>query len=179
MYDINQLNKKLLPELRIIARELGINRVDAIKKQDLIYKILDQQAEDVASKPDETKPRKPRQRRRASKIVSVTEDKDYTLFNTPVEAGTEPDKLGAEELNTEAVQAKVAAIPHRKRRPVLPEEKGEDLVDIYFAEKEKKASKTTASKKKSIAKKDSEAKVAKDVIAEKEKNKEKKEKAKP
>ena len=44
MYDILELSKKLLPELRDIARELKIKRTESLKKQDLIYKILDQQA---------------------------------------------------------------------------------------------------------------------------------------
>jgi len=44
MYDILELSKKLVPELRDIARELKINKADTLKKQDLIYKILDQQA---------------------------------------------------------------------------------------------------------------------------------------
>jgi transcription termination factor Rho len=44
MYDILELNKKVLPELREIAKELDINRVESLKKQELIYKILDQQA---------------------------------------------------------------------------------------------------------------------------------------
>jgi transcription termination factor Rho len=44
MYDILELSKKLVPELRDIARELKINKADILKKQDLIYKILDQQA---------------------------------------------------------------------------------------------------------------------------------------
>ena len=44
MYDILELNKKLLPELRIAAKELNIKRVESFKKQDLIYKILDTQA---------------------------------------------------------------------------------------------------------------------------------------
>ena len=44
MYDILELSKKLVPELRDIARELKINKSDTLKKQDLIYKILDQQA---------------------------------------------------------------------------------------------------------------------------------------
>ena len=44
MYDILELNKKLLTELRDIAKELQIKRVETLKKQDLIYKILDQQA---------------------------------------------------------------------------------------------------------------------------------------
>lgn len=44
MYDILELNNKLLTELRDIAKELNIKRVESYKKQDLIYQILDQQA---------------------------------------------------------------------------------------------------------------------------------------
>ena len=44
MYDILELNKKLLPELREIAKNLKIKRVESYRKQDLIYLILDQQA---------------------------------------------------------------------------------------------------------------------------------------
>jgi transcription termination factor Rho len=50
MYDILELNKKLVPELRDIAKELNIKRVEAYKKQDLIYKILDTQAIKEAEK---------------------------------------------------------------------------------------------------------------------------------
>ena len=55
MYDILELNKKLLPELKDIAKDLKIKRVDSFKKQDLIYKILDTQAILEAEK-KETKP---------------------------------------------------------------------------------------------------------------------------
>ncbi len=44
MYDILELSKKLLPELRDIGKELNIKRVESFKKQELIYKILDNQA---------------------------------------------------------------------------------------------------------------------------------------
>jgi transcription termination factor Rho len=44
MYDILELSKKLLPELREIGKELNIKRVESYKKQDLIYTILDTQA---------------------------------------------------------------------------------------------------------------------------------------
>jgi transcription termination factor Rho len=48
MLDILELNKKLLPELKEIAKNMQIKRVEALRKQDLIYKILDQQAIDAA-----------------------------------------------------------------------------------------------------------------------------------
>ena len=44
MYDILELNDKLLADLRQIAKTLNIKRVESYKKQELIYKILDQQA---------------------------------------------------------------------------------------------------------------------------------------
>jgi transcription termination factor Rho len=44
MYDILELSKMLVPELREIAKELNIKKAETLKKQDLIYKILDQQA---------------------------------------------------------------------------------------------------------------------------------------
>ncbi len=44
MYDILELNKMLVSDLRDIAKKLKIKRLDSLRKQDLIYKILDQQA---------------------------------------------------------------------------------------------------------------------------------------
>lgn len=49
MYDILELNKKLVGELRDIAKSLQIKKVESLKKQDLIYKILDQQAINATS----------------------------------------------------------------------------------------------------------------------------------
>jgi len=65
MYDILELNKKLLAELRDIAKDLKVKRVESYKKQDLIYKILDTQAivvsESRAAKKEE--PRKEESKR--------------------------------------------------------------------------------------------------------------------
>ena len=44
MYDILELNTKLLTELRDIAQSMDITRIETMKKQDLIFRILDQQA---------------------------------------------------------------------------------------------------------------------------------------
>lgn len=53
MYDITELNKKVVPELRKIARELGLKKVEAMRKQDIIYAIIDKQA--VKKAVEETK----------------------------------------------------------------------------------------------------------------------------
>ena len=44
MYDIIELNNKLLEELKDIARNLNIPNLETLKKQDLVYQILDFQA---------------------------------------------------------------------------------------------------------------------------------------
>jgi transcription termination factor Rho len=73
MYDILELNKKLVSELRTIAKDLGLKKVEKLKKQDLIYQILDEQAVSMVKeapkkeqKPEkkekrEKRPRKPKQ----------------------------------------------------------------------------------------------------------------------
>jgi transcription termination factor Rho len=71
MYTIDDLNVRLLSELKEIAEGMGIKNAKKLAKQDLVYKILDQQAvsEETApakkSTPAETEPeRKMRPRRR-------------------------------------------------------------------------------------------------------------------
>ena len=47
MIDIHTLNKKLLAELKEIAKELGVPRYQKLKKKDLVYQILDIQAKEL------------------------------------------------------------------------------------------------------------------------------------
>ncbi|HPT01494.1 MAG TPA: transcription termination factor Rho [Bacteroidales bacterium] len=44
MYDKKELEEKLLPELREIAKQLNIRKSETVKKQELVYLILDHQA---------------------------------------------------------------------------------------------------------------------------------------
>ncbi len=87
MYDILELNKKLLAELKEIAKELNIKRVDSFKKQELIYKILDEQAiaaseKKKSDKPVENKPAKrtrtPRVQKTGSSAYKKTEKEKTT-----------------------------------------------------------------------------------------------------
>jgi transcription termination factor Rho len=54
MYDILQLNDMLVPELREIAEKLNIQNHTKLSKQDLVYKILDEQAITEKSKDSKT-----------------------------------------------------------------------------------------------------------------------------
>ena len=67
MYDILELSKKLLPELREIAKELNIKRAETLKKQDLVYKILDQQAIEATEKKSAV--------RKTNDIIRLTDEK--------------------------------------------------------------------------------------------------------
>ncbi len=73
MYDILELNKMLVADLRNIAKELKVKRVESYKKKDLIYKILDQQAILASEvKGGEKKEKKPRRRIKKDAEVAAT-----------------------------------------------------------------------------------------------------------
>ena len=44
MYNIIQLNDKDLSELQQIAKELGLKKTSTLQKEELVYRILDEQA---------------------------------------------------------------------------------------------------------------------------------------
>lgn len=89
MYDILELNKKLVSELREIAKQLNINKVDTLKKQDLVYQILDQQAIQAAgNQPAEKKPSA------VKKLFSTRDDKKTDNLR-PRKRNTPKDENGA------------------------------------------------------------------------------------
>ncbi|MBO7566168.1 MAG: transcription termination factor Rho [Bacteroidales bacterium] len=85
MYDLIELNKKLVSELREIATELGIKKAENFKKQDLVYEILDEQAKQGASKvksePDI--PPQPKKRGRPKKTQSNTPEQQQQQPQQP------------------------------------------------------------------------------------------------
>lgn len=56
MYTIDDLNVRLLSELKEIAEGMGVKNAKKLSKQDLVYKILDQQAVSGESSPNDDKP---------------------------------------------------------------------------------------------------------------------------
>lgn len=124
MYDILELNDKLLADLRQIAKTLNIKRVESFKKQELIYKILDQQAlvaaqsEPVAetdvekeAMASEAKERKPRVRVVKPGVEKVGDSKGG------VQKFARRDDVKAEEVKREDVKSE---------RPALEEVKQEE-----------------------------------------------------
>ena len=94
MYNIIQLNDKELSELQTIAKELGIKNVESLKKDQLVYSILDEQAIAKATQKANNGESQPRKRSRIS--VKKEGDKVYTATKdkaTKLEAKT-PDLPG-------------------------------------------------------------------------------------
>lgn len=73
MYDILQLNDMLVPELKELAEKLGLKNTKKLTKQELIYKILDQQAimvkKEEPTQTGEVKEQKKRGRKPSSAIM--------------------------------------------------------------------------------------------------------------
>ncbi len=108
MYDILELNKKLLPELKEIAKELDVKKADILRKQDLIYKILDQQAvRATEAKKTEGRPEmpfNPNHKRRGRRPRRIEDDKPEPAGEPKFEAGSdvpvEPRSDAAQEVRS-------------------------------------------------------------------------------
>ena len=83
MYNIIQLNDKSLSELQSIAQELGIKKTESLKKEELVYKILDEQAIVGATKKvaaDKQKEERKNERQKRSR-VTVKKDNVDKVFS--------------------------------------------------------------------------------------------------
>ena len=144
MYNIIQLNDKNLSELQVIAKELGIKKADSFKKEELVYKILDEQAIAGATKKvaaeklkeerkgDKNKrsrtaaPKKEEKVAPAAKNAEVTKNKE----NAPA---AKPQQQPKEEA---ANKAKEAPVAEPKPEKAAPKRKvGRPRKDANIAEK--------------------------------------------
>ncbi len=99
MYNIVQLNEKSLTDLQAIANELGISKPESLSKEDLVYRILDEQAISNANRivaKDKQKEEKTKRKR-----VTVTNGKLNKVFSANKE-GT----ISREEQPISVVQEK-------------------------------------------------------------------------
>ena len=85
MYDIEKLNNKKVSELREIADELNIQKSDKLKKQELVYKILDEQAlkpsSESAEKEKLKKPRNNNRKPQPEKFKDTGDNSNTTKRN--------------------------------------------------------------------------------------------------
>ncbi|MDR2969985.1 MAG: transcription termination factor Rho [Tannerellaceae bacterium] len=129
-YNILELNEKLLPELQSIAEELGIKKAGSFKKEELIYRILDEQAISLAGiqvEKDKIKEAKIAENRaklkaeRAATSKAKKQAKPETKNNVAteepkVQAKVETAKDETPEVKETKPEEKTIAKPERKKR---------------------------------------------------------------
>ena len=130
MYNIIQLNEKELSELQSIAKELGIKKVDSMKKDELVYKILDEQAIVSASKKavaNKVKEGKKTEKQKKGRIAdkkenSALQDKDAQELSSSKEITTkkEDNKEDNNNLETNSTENKEEEDISSKRKPGRP-----------------------------------------------------------
>jgi transcription termination factor Rho len=123
MYNIEDLEVRLLSELKDIADEMGVSNYKKLPKKDLIYKILDQQAvmpesklpkQDTMTnvpKEDSVEPRKRPRKRENVREASAEE----IALGEPVEFPLEKtEKLPEPEIQTEEVSTTTSVLPEER-----------------------------------------------------------------
>jgi len=125
-YNILELNEKLLPELQSIAEELGIKKISSLKKEELVYRILDEQAISYAGQQAEKE--KEKEAKKAEKQIKAKKPSKTAAAKAP-KAESKPKAVKAEAAEvaapkaTQPVEEKQAAVvaekkeqPERKKR---------------------------------------------------------------
>ncbi len=118
MYNINQLNAMGDAQLRELAKSMGIKHVDSVSYDDLVFQVLDHQAESEAANASEpTRRRRERIRQPAAKangnevvkddaVVPKKESKDQVNIVDVPEAASEPEAKDSPELLKVTAQEK-------------------------------------------------------------------------
>jgi len=109
MYNIEELRIRLLSELKEIAEELGVKNFKNLKKDDLVYAILDQQA----ITPEQALPKK----KPSAVELEVTEEKKEKPAQSPKQEQPEENKPKFRRQNVDDL-AKEEKAPVKKAEPV-------------------------------------------------------------
>ena len=168
MYNLQQLASKELSELQMIATEVGVDNADNLGKEDLMFRIIDAQADAAASGAASSADKAPKKRARVSvknvdRVYSASQTKakkidkkmqvmlDDTLFGslsqeekdmlTPMPASETP----APEAKTEEAAPKKRG---RKKKEEVKEEVAGEVKEEVKVEAEEAAPKKRGRKKK-------------------------------
>lgn len=107
MYNITELTEKSLEDLQSIAQGMGISKISAQSKNELVYNILDQQAETAAITP---KPKTKATKTKAEKESASTpekREKRATMLTQPKRMISRKSKQKSEDLTTKAEEQEV------------------------------------------------------------------------
>lgn len=120
MYKIDELNEMSESELKTIAESMGLKKIDTTQKDELVYRILDQQAIDVVANVTESK-------RRSSKDDKPKKEKKKKAEQDNAEAKkTKKQKSEQEKTEKEESTDTVAVEPTQAEPQNQPEEATEE-----------------------------------------------------
>ena len=140
-YNILELNEKLLPELQTIAEELGIKKISSLKKDELIYRILDEQAISYAGiqaeKAKEKEAKKAERQTKAKKAKATAKTK-VTKSETTDQA-TAQETSSVEETTVSVPTTEVKTQPERKKRARIEKKEKVAAVAVPASDAEKVA----------------------------------------
>ncbi|HRI01090.1 MAG TPA: transcription termination factor Rho [Saprospiraceae bacterium] len=158
MYDILQLNEMLVPELRDVAERLGVDNFKKLSKQDLVYKILDQQAlkgsagsksnsevsdesaqYDILEDENNLRNRRKRVLKSPQKVGGSHVTKNQTAETVPSEKEDSPEET--EVSKTEVKDKKIKLVKHTKGK-TKPEPEQEPVAEMEEEKKETSESNT-------------------------------------
>lgn len=112
-YNILELNEMLLSDLQKIAEELGIKKISALKKEELVYRILDEQAISLAGIQAEKESKKTEKQTRAKKTPK-TSTKSVAKAESAVDTVSVPQTTSANEKKKTTEEKKEQ--PEKKKR---------------------------------------------------------------
>ena len=138
-YNILELNEKLLPELQSIAEELGIKKVSSLKKEELVYRILDEQAISYAgiqAEKEKEKEAKKKQKTIDVKEVRLSPNIDKNDLNTKINQARKFLSKGDKVKVTLRFRGRELA--HVNSSKVILEEFAEQLSDAAVVDKQPK-----------------------------------------
>jgi transcription termination factor Rho len=104
MYDIIELNNKLVTELKEIAKDLDIDKYEGLKKQDLIYKILDHQALNPNTNDSVQEVREIREKKKRGRRKRVSKDQAEKIASTDTTPPPPAEKDEPEPVNQQPIK---------------------------------------------------------------------------
>ncbi len=116
MYNINELSQMGDAELKGVAESLGLKKIDLGKKEELVFRILDQQAiEGAANATAEKAPQKRGRKKKDTAANNKAEDKSAGQNRVSDKKADKADKVEAQAPDT-ADTPTPEAVPEKKRR---------------------------------------------------------------
>lgn len=156
MYKLSELQEMTLSALKEVAKTMGLKKVDNLESEDMIYKILDHQAEQAAQSASNTTPEKKNNKK--TKTAKATKPAEKKVAKT--EPSTEDGKPQQKVTTKKAKPAKKVEEPAEqpetgKEEPSTPLQPELPLTDAAPEKEEKpqQAAKKPAKKKKTVAEK--------------------------